>query len=317
MVKFSAPEQRAVKAVLISKNQKFAYKIFYLFGLILSATLIYGAIASAVNGYYTVTELFNDYLFTGLTCFSVFSLSVGVYFVYKPISERQLIDNGGYTVECFQDGFSVCFPQEDPVFVPFSQVDSVCSYDLFYLVKIYGGKDEIVCSKNAFEVGDEKGFLKILKQNGITVANALKTRVYFSLINKVSQNNRRGVASMFNALIACVIFYPCLWLVIEVLVSYVPHLMSQMLLFLLDVSALARILIGFLILPIGIVATIVSLITTVTAVAFPVLLVFLSFKNAIKQLEIKKNAFSVATMVCACISIAVGVLALLSLLSII
>lgn len=317
MVKFLPPEQRAIKAVLISKNQKFSYKIFYLFGLILSATLIYGAIASVVNGYYTVSELFGDYLFTGLTCFSVFCLTVGVLFMYKPVSQKQIIDNGEYTVECSDQGFTVTFPQEDPVFVPFSDVVSVINYDLFYLVSISAGKDEIVCSKNAFLEGDEQTFLKMLSQKGITVENAVKTRIYFSVVNKFNPSVRRGVASLFNCVIACLLFYPCLWLVIDVLIYYVPSLMAQMMLFLLNVSALARILIGFLILPVGIIANLVSIITMLTAVAFPLLLVFLSFKNALKQLEVKKNAFSVATMVCACISISVGVLALLSLLHII
>ena len=232
MVKFLPPEQRAIKAVLISKNQKLAYKIFYLFGLLLSATLIYGAIASAVNGYYTVNELFGDYLFTGLVCFSVFCLTVGEVFMYKPVSQKQLIDNGEYTVECSDQGFTVTFPQEDPVFVPFEEVVSVTNYDLFYLVKIYGGKDEIVCSKNAFCEGDEKSFLKLLNKKGFAVSNAVNKRIYFSVLNKFNQDKRSAIASVFNSVGACALVYPCFWLVINVLLFIVPQLMQQMLFFL-------------------------------------------------------------------------------------
>ena len=128
---------------------------------------------------------------------------------------------------------------------------------------------------------------------------------------------RAILSSIVYSAIACLVVYPCFWLVIKVLVFFVPDLLSSMLMFLLDVGALARILVGFLVLPIGIVCTIVCAVSSMTVMSFPILLIFIAIKDALKQLDIKKGALSFGAIATGVLAIAVSVLSLLALFSII
>ena len=317
MVKFSAPEERAVKAVLISKNQKIGVKILYVFTCLLTVTLIYGAISASANGLYTAEELFSDYVFTALTLFSLFCLSIGLFFVNRIVTQKQLNDNGRYSVELSGDSIKVAFPDEPIVEVSLSDVCSVEEYDIFYIIRIKKGKDEIICSKNALTCGQKEAFENFFASFGLVVQKANDKQIYHSFLKKIRRDLQAGLSSIVYSAIACLVVYPCFWLVIKVLVFFVPDLLSSMLMFLLDVGALARILVGFLVLPIGIVCTIVCAVSSMTVMSFPIFLIFIAIKDALKQLDIKKGALSFGAIATGVLAIAVSVLSLLALFSII
>lgn len=296
MLKFSAPEEKAVKAVLTGKNQKNGIKLSYVFAFLLTLSLIYGIISAVVNGYYTPAELFTDYLFTGLVSLTVFALSWSLIFVYKPVKQRELDDNGRYDVEFTDDGVKVLFPDEPEVFVALDQIDEVVEYDIFYLIHCYGYKDEIVCSKNSLVDTTEQDFHDWCAKIGKPV-HLQEKKIYRSVFKKVDKSIRSGVASVVFASVALLSAYPLFWLAIDVFILFVPNLLVTLLSTLWDLELIFIILLGILFLPLGITATIVSGISAITVFGFPVFLLVVSFKCALNQLKRNKKAIGYIALI--------------------
>ena len=296
LIRFTAPEEKAIKAVLTGKNQKTGIKLSYVFAFLLTTSLVFGIILSVVKGFYTPAELFSDYLFTGLVAFTVFVLAWSLIFVYKPIKQKELDDNGRYDVEFTDDGVKVLFPDEPEVFVSVEDIDEVVEYDIFYLIHCYGHKDEIVCSKSSLSVGSQEDFFAWCDKIGKPV-HLEEKKIYRSIFKKVDKSVRSGVASVVFTAVALLSAYPLFWLAFEVFVQFVPNLLVTLLATLWDLKLIFIILLGILFLPIGITATIVSGLTALTVVGFPVFLLIVSFKCALNQLKKNKKAIGYIALI--------------------
>ena len=297
MVRFSAPEEKAVKAVLIGKNHKLASFFSYIFVFMLLFTVTYGILTSFANGFYTIQMAFTDKVLAGLVCFTIFFLSLTIFYFNKPISKKTLDDHGRYDVILDGENIKVLFPEEPEVIVSIKDVDEVVEYDIFYLIHIYGHKDEIVCSKNAFTEGDAKTFEQFFVDNGKRLKKSGNKRIYSSILNHVTKDIRPGFAAFVYSAIACAISYPLFWLLAKVLILYVPTVLSSLMLTLWDVQLVLQLLLGVLFVPVGLLITLVCLVASVTVLAFPVFLIFVSFKDAIAQLETKNKAVGYCALV--------------------
>lgn len=288
MIGFSAPEEKAVRAVLTGKNQKKGAKIFYAFACSLTATLIYGIFTSLINAFWTPEELFTDYLFVGLTCHTIFLLGVGFWVIYKPIRSKTLDANGHYRTVLEKDCIKVLFPDEPEVIVNLSDVDNVVEYDIFYLISCYGGTDEIVCSKSAFEKGNHEKLVKYFEQANIPFS-VYQKKIYRSVFKKVSKKVRLGVVSIILSLLAVLVAYPFFWLASNVLIPFVPNLLSKLLASIWDLYLIVRVLVGLLFVPIGVVATIISGISGLFVILCPFFFIVIAFRCSLKQINRNGN----------------------------
>lgn len=289
MVRLSAPEEKAVKAVLIAKNQKVATIISYIFLFFLLFTLIYGILTSVANGFFSVAMVFSDNVFTGLVCFTIFSLSISLFYYNRVISQKTLDDHGHYDVVLEGDCVKVLFPDEPEVIVPINKIDEVVEYDIFYLIHCYGYKDEIVCSKNAFVCGDENDFREFFLSFGKKIENSRNKKVYSSILNHVTKEVRPGFAAFVYSAIACATMYPLFWLLVNVLIYYVPTVLTTVMMALWDVHLVLQIVLGILFIPVGLVAMIMCGVAALTVLAFPILLIFVSYKDALVQIKSNKS----------------------------
>ncbi len=295
MIGFSAPEEKAIRAVLTGKNQKKGAKIFYVFACLLTATLIYGIFTSLINAFWTPKELFTDYLFVGLTCLTIFLLGVAFWIVYKPIRKKTLDANGHYRTVFEKDCIKVLFPDEPEVIVNLSDVDSVVEYDIFYLISCFGGTDEIVCSKSAFEKGNHEKLVKYFEQANIPFS-VYQKKIYRSVFKKVSKKVRLGVVSITLSLLAVLVAYPFFWLASNVLIPFVPNLLSKLLASIWDLYLIVRVLVGLLFVPIGVVATIISGISALVVILCPILLLVFGLRCSIKQFNRNGNWIGYVSM---------------------
>lgn len=287
MVKFSAPEEKAVKAVLTAKNHKLGLKIFSGFGCLLLATIIYGIVSVFTNKFWTVRELFSDNLFTGMVCFCIATLFSGIFFVNRPVTKKQLFDNGRYQVILDDNQIKVIFPDEPEIVVPLSQITSVEEYDIFYLIRCFKNTDEIVCSKNAFLQGNDEEFKKYFSDNGFET-KVKEHKIYTSLLKKIDKNVRAGYASLIYAGLAIVLAFPFYWLVIEVLITFVPSLVEVMMVTLLDIPLWTAIIISVLYIPIVLTSTLVCGVSAFGLLAFIPFLIYLSGYYSYSQIKTKK-----------------------------
>lgn len=297
MLIFSAPEEKAVKAVLTSKNQKSAVKLSYLFAFCITISLIYGIITSIVNGFYTPAELFTDYMFTGLVAMSIFALTWSLVYVYKPVSKIRLQDNSGYQTIFESDCIKVLFPDEPEVIVPLDEIDEIIEYDIFYLIYCYDYKDEIVCSKNAIVDGTTQDFYDWCNSIDIPIKQNQEKKIYRSFFKKVDKEKRAGVSSIVFSALAALVVYPLFWLAIEVFLPFVPNLLTTLLATLWDLELIFIILLGLLFLPLGITATIISSLSALVVFILPLFLSYLAIKRAIKQIKMKKNGLGIIALI--------------------
>ena len=310
MIKFSAPEEKAVKAVLISKNQKIAVKLFYAFVGLFALSLIYGIISAVANRYYTAPELFSDNMFSGLVSLCIFSLGLAVYLVYKPVKKKQLDANGHYDIVFCENSIKVLFPDEPEVEVFLNEIDEVVEYDIFYLIYCYKRKDEIICSKSAFVEGDEKAFREYFERAKKPFSQPEK-KVYRSIFKKVNKEYRSGVISLVLAFMAVLLTYPFAWLTFNVFIKFVPNLLLNLMVTLLDLKLIFQILLGVLFLPLGIVATIISGVSALTLMAVPIVLLIGAVRSSVKQSKNGKRFLGILSFIFAIIAIAVSVLLVL------
>lgn len=299
MISFSAPKEKAVRAVLTGKNQKLGAKILYAFACSLTATLIYGIFTSLINAFWTPEELFTDYLFVGFMCFTIFLLGIAFYVIYMPIRKKSLDANGHYRTVFDKDCIKVLFPDEPEVIVNLSDVDCVIEYDIFYLISCYGGTDEIICSKASFETGNHEQLVKYFEQANVTFSLYQK-KIYRSVFKKVPKKIRLGVVSIALSLLTIFIAYPFFWITFNVLIQYVPNLLSRLLSSIWDLYLIVRILVGLLFVPIGVVATIISSISSLVVIFCPLALLLLSLRCSVKQFSRNNNwiGYLSITMVC-------------------
>ena len=296
MVKFSAPEDRAVKAVLIHKNQKIALKMLYAFLILLVSIGAYCLINIPRNSIKSAEQLFSDNILTGLIVFCAFALFMVVYFINIPINKIMIRENGGYKVVFEQDKIKVLFPDEPEILVDIKDIDAVEEYDIFYLIHCYKYTDEIVCSKSAFEEGDYNALWKYFKDRGFRIEDKSDTKIYVSLINKISQRARAGYSSIIYSAICLALAFPLFWFAIKVLILYVPNLLSLLMHTLYGLKLFVKILLGLIFLPIALVVTIISGITALGIILVPPSLIYLSGYKAQKQLKTNKKALGIVAL---------------------
>ena len=316
LVKFSAPEERAVKAVITAKNHKTGRSVLYVFSCMILATLIYGTISVFTNKFWTVRELFSDNLWTGLVCFCIATLIMGLYFMNRPITKKKLYDNGRYQVILEGDCVKVLFPDEPEIIVPLSKISGVEEYDIFYLIRCYKNTDEIVCSKNSFVSGDDIEFKKFFEEKGILTKQNEDKKIYVSLLKRIDKKVRAGWASLIYAGLAILLAYPFYWLVVEVLISFVPSVVEVMMVTLLDIPLWTAVLIGVLYIPIVLVSTLVCGVSALSLLAVIPFLIYVSGYYAIKQAKGQNKllgAFAIAGVV---IAVAMLIAVLLFLLNV-
>ncbi len=299
MVKFSAPEDRAVKAVLIHKNQKIALKMLYAFLILLASIGVYCLISIPRNSIKNAQQLFSDNILTGLIVFTSFALFMVVYFINMPITKKMIRENGGYKVVFENDKIKVLFPGEPEIVVDIKDIDAVEEYDIFYLIHCYKFTDEIVCSKSAFEEGDYRDLWKYFKDRGFRIQDKTDTKIYVSIINKISYRTRAGYSSMIYSGICVALAFPLFWFAIKILMLFVPNFLSLLMHTLRDLDLLVKVVLGLLFLPIALVATLIAWVTALGIVLVPPLLIYLSGYKAVKQLKSNKKWLGViAISVC-------------------
>ena len=313
MVKFSAPEEKAVKAVLTAKNHRVGLKIFSGFGGMLVATIIYGIVSIFSNKFWTVRELFSDNLFTGMVCFCIASLLTGVYFVNRPVTKKHLFDNGRYQVILDGEVIKVLFPDEPEIVLSLSDINSVEEYDIFYLIHCYKNTDEIVCSKNAFVEGDDLAFKSFFDKHGFPT-KIKEHKIYTSITKRIDKKVRAGYASLIYSSLAIVLAFPFYWLLIEVLITFIPSLVNVMMITLLDIPLWTAIIISVLYIPIVLVSTLVCGISGVALLISVPFLIYISGRYSLKQLNSKKWGIGIISTIGVILAIAMLIFVLLLLL---
>ena len=304
LIKFSAPEERAVKAVLIHKNQKIALMMLRAFFILLVGVLVYCAITIPKNNIKNAFQLFSDNIFTGLVVFCTFTFFLVVYFINVPISKKRIKENSGYKVVFEKDKIKVLFPEEPEIIVNLDDVDDVEEYDIFYLIHCYKFTDEIVCSKTAFEEGDAQEFLSYFNNRGFVLTDNRNVKIYVSLINKINSKTRAGYSSLIYSLLGAGLAFPLFWFAVNVLILFVPNLLSLIMFTLWDFSLIVKLALGILFLPLALVATIIAGITALGIILVPPSLVYLSAYKAGAQLKIKDKVLGIlASVICGLVAI--------------
>lgn len=313
MITFSPPEERAVKAVLIHKNQKIAIKMLIAFITFLVSAGVYCIITVSKNNVQSAQQLFSDNIFTGIVVFCAFSLFLVSFFINVPITKRNIKDNGGYKTILEKDKIRVLFSGEPEIIVNLKDIDQVEEYDIFYLIHCYKWTDEIVCSKNLFEQGDDQQFHNYFKERGFDVQDKTDKKIYVSVLNKINGRVRAGYTSIIFSLICALTVFPLYWFVIKILMAFVPNLVSTIMVTLLDLTLIMRIVLGILFLPLALVATLIAGITSVGILGAIPLLLYASFYKANKQLKNKNKSLGVISLV-VCVLVALFCIFILLLL---
>lgn len=290
MIIFSPPEEKAIRAVLIKRNKRIANKLLKGFALILAICIAYGVIRSVASKYYTLNEIFSDYIFAVLLCLSIFVLVIALLLINCPIRQKSINNNGGYKTVFEKDCIKVIFPDEPEIIVGHNEIDSVEEYDICYIVHIRNNTDEIICSKSAFIKGDENKLRKYFARIDFAVKVRTDKKIYFSLVKKMDKSIRAGMVSILLSLLCIVVAYPLIWLGLSVLLKIVPNILLELFKTLWDFALIIKILIGVLFVPIGVLLTIISGVSLLAVVGMPLFYAVISLQCVVVQFR-RNNKF--------------------------
>ena len=291
MIKFSAPDDNSIKAVIIDKNRKIGKRFLIYTSICLLITAVYALIAFLTKDFSVLSGYFLDFGLSSCILLTVLVAFVGVFITFRPVLKREVANNGHYGICVEQNGVKITFEEGTEVFVPKSKLGTVTETENYFVISCFNNKDEIVCQKDKLIEGNINELFEIFSTDyGVSRIKKQSTGKFSKFL--FWQKNGSAILAILFAFLSVLVTFPCAWFTLKASINVVPKVLNTVVGVVSNVALFLQIVLGLILLPIGIILTILAGVSALVIMFLPIiLLVFATYFTA-KQIRTEKNWFS-------------------------